>query len=269
MKSMKMIYLLFACIIFNLCVEAQTNYGPIISAMGNAGVAIQNIWSVQKNQAGIAVLKDPKIAFSFKNEFGIANYDTKSAVFAIPVKNYVLGAGIQTYGVENFIETKTSLSLAKMISPKLLFAFGFNYHQLIIENYESAKSFSIDLGLQYELFNKLWIGSHLSNPNQSNYGNNTDQIISTHIQFGACYSFSDQLLISTEIEKVIANEVDFKIGLSYQMAKIIAFRCGTSVNPFKQYGGFGLNYKKLNVDFAVSSHQILGLSPQISIGYEF
>lgn len=269
MNSMKKIYLLFACIIFNLCVEAQSNYGPTISAMGNAGVALQDIWSAQKNQAGIATLKNPKIAFAYNNEYGISNFNTKSVVFAFPLKNYVLGAGFQTYGVENYNETKSSLSLAKAISPKLLLAFGLNYHQLQIENYGSAKSLTFDVGLQYEIFNKLWLGTHISNPNQSNYGDDTEQNISTNIQFGASYYFSNQLLISSEIEKAIANEVDIKFGISYQLAKLIALRCGTSVNPFKQYVGFGLNYEKLNVDIAVSSHQILGISPQISIGYEF
>jgi len=266
---MKKIYLLFTFIIYNLCVEAQTNYGPTISAMGNAGVALQNVWSLQKNQAGVAALKNPEIAVAYENKYGISNFDTKSLVFAIPLKNYVLGTSFQTYGVESYKESKTSLSLARAISPKLLMAFGLNYHQLQIENYGSAKSVSVEFGLQYEVIPKLWLASHIANPNQSNYDADNEQIIPTHIQFGASYRFSYQLFISSEIEKVIDHEADFKTGISYHLVKLITLRGGISVNPFKQYAGFGLDYEKLNVNFSVSSHPILGYSPQISIGYEF
>jgi hypothetical protein len=105
---MKKIYLLFTFIIYNLCVEAQTNYGPIISAMGNAGVALQNVWSIQKNQAGIAELKKPELAMAYEKKYGISNYNTKSLVFAFPLKNYVLGTSFQNYGVESYKESKIS-----------------------------------------------------------------------------------------------------------------------------------------------------------------
>ena len=185
------------------------------------------------------------------------------------MKNYVFGASFQTYGVESYKEIKSNLSLAKAISPKLLFAIGLNYHQIQIENYGSAKSFSFELGMQYQVSSKLWLASHIANPNQSNYGNDTEQTIPTHVEFGAIYRFSDQLFISSEIEKIIDNEADFKAGISYHLIKFLALRGGISVHPFKQYVGFGLDYENLKLNFALSSHPILGFSPQISIGYDF
>jgi hypothetical protein len=77
------------------------------------------------------------------------------------------------------------------------------------------------------------------------------------------------LLITTEFEKVLNANADFKAGVEYKLIKIVALRGGISVNPFKQFAGFGINYKKVLVDFAVASHPVLGYSPQIALGYEF
>lgn len=248
---------------------AQVNYGPRITAMGSAGVAVVDVWSVQKNQAGIAGLKRPELSVAYENRFGIKELSTKSAAFAIPIKNYTIGASFQSYGVDAYHEVKTGISLAKSFGPKLFVAVNLNFHQIKIDNYGNANSFSVEVGLQYMVLPKLWLGTHIANPNQSKYGENTDQIIPAHIQFGASYLFSDQLMITTELEKVLDAEADFKTGLEYKIVKFVALRGGISVNPFKQYAGFGINYEKINLDFAVGSHPVLGYSPQISVGYEF
>ena len=237
--------------------------------MGNAGVALQDVWAAQKNQAGLANLNNATIAIGYENRFSVKELGTQSAVFAIPLKKITLGAAFQSYGVDAFKEIKTGISLAKSFGPKLLVAVNLNYHQLKIENYGSSKSFSVDVGLQYEAFSHLWLGTHVSNPNQSKYGLNNEQIIPAHIQFGASYIFSNQLIISSEVEKTLDAQADFKAGLEYKVVKLVALRGGISVNPFKQFAGFGIHYEKLNIDFAVASHPVLGYSPQIAIGYEF
>jgi hypothetical protein len=265
---MKKFYLLSLISVLSLSSFAQENFGPRITALGNAGVALQDVWAAKKNQAGIAGLTSPVVAAGYENRYGVKELSTQSAVFAIPIKNYAIGASFQSYGVDNYNEIKSGLSLAKSFGPKLFLAVGVNYHQLKISNYGSNSTVSVEVGLQYKAFPKLWLATHISNPNQSKY-NEAVQIIPAHIQFGASYIFSDQLLITSEIEKVLDNQADFKTGIEYKVVKFVALRGGISVNPFKQYAGFGVNYQKVMVDFAVASHPVLGYSPQISVGYEF
>ena len=266
---MKRFYFLIIFIVSNFQLQAQKNYGPRITAMGGAGVALQDVWSAQKNQAGIADLKKAIISAGYENRFGVKELSTQSAVFAIPIKNYAIGASFQSYGVDAYNEVKTGLSLAKSFGPKLLAAINLNYHQLKINNYGNAQSFTVEVGLQYQAFDKLWLGTHIANPNQSKYGEQTEQIIPAHIQFGANYQLSNLLTISSEVEKVLDNQADFKVGLEYKVVKFVALRGGIAVNPFKQFAGFGINYEKFNLDFAIASHPVLGYSPQIAIGYEF
>lgn len=262
-------YLLFILFLCASGLQAQVNYGPRLAAMANAGVAMQDVWSVKKNQAGIAALKNAQFSVGYENRFGVKELNTQSAAFAMPIKKYAFGANFQSYGVNAYRESKSGISLARAFGPQLLAAINLNYHQVKIDNYSNAQGFSVEVGLQYEAFKNLWLGTHIANPNQSKYGNNTEQIIPAHIQFGASYKFSDQLIISSEVEKILDGQVDFKTGLEYKVVKFVALRGGVSVNPFKQFAGFGINYEKFNLDFAVAFHPVLGYSPQISIGYEF
>lgn len=266
MKLYKLtIFLLFTF----LNAKSQINYGPRITAMGGAGVALQDVWSVQKNQAGIAALKSPMASLAYENRFLIKEISTKSGAFVLPINKFVLGAAFQAYGVNAYNETRGGLTLARAFSPKLLTAISVNFHQLQIANYGNTKAFSIEVGVQYQALENLWLGAHIANPNSSKYGANTDQIIPAHIQFGGSYKFSDKLILSTEFEKVLDNQADFKTGLEYKVVSAFALRGGVSMNPFKQYAGFGLELEKFLFDFGISSHPILGYSPQISLGYEF
>jgi hypothetical protein len=262
-------YLFIIIFLYSLSLKSQVNYGPRLTAMGNAGVAMQDVWSAHKNQAGIATLENAQFSAGYENRFGVKELKSQSAAFALPVKNYAIGANFQSYGVNAYRESKSGISLARAFGPQLLASINLNYHQIKIDNYGNAQGFSVEVGLQYEAFKNLWLGTHIANPNQSKYGSNTEQIIPAHLQFGATYKFSDQLIISTEIEKILDAQVDFKTGLEYKVVKFVALRGGISVNPFKQFVGFGINYQKFQLDFAVASHPVLGYSPQIAVGYEF
>ncbi len=266
MKQTKLLVFLFFTF---LSAKSQINYGPRITAMGGAGVALQDVWSVQKNQAGIAALKTPTASIAYENRYLIKEISTKSAAFVVPVSKYVLGAAFQSYGINAYNETRGGLTLARAFSPKLLTAISVNYHQIQISNYGNAQAVSVEVGVQYQALKNLWLAAHIANPNSSKFGNNTDEIIPAHIQFGGSYTFSEKLIISTEFEKILDSQADFKTGLEYKVIKAFALRGGVSMNPFKQYAGFGLELKDLLFDFGISSHPILGYSPQISLGYEF
>ncbi len=265
---MKQFYFII-CLMFTEMASAQINSGPRITALGNAGVAIKDIWAVQKNQAGISEIEKPTLSLGYENKYFVKEFSVKSAVFILPIKKYVLGFSFQSYGVSSYQESKSAVSLSRNFGPKLSTAIGINYHQLQITQYGATKGFSVDVGAQFIPFKNLCIGAHIANPNASKYDENVEQIIPTHIQFGASYLFSDKILLCSEFDKTLDNEADFKAGLEYSLVKYFALRGGLSFLPFKQYFGFGLKKQDFLFDVAVSVHPILGYSPQIALGYEF
>jgi len=69
--------------------------------------------------------------------------------------------------------------------------------------------------------------------------------------------------------KDIDKKAIFKAGIEYRIIEKIYVRGGITSDPTLYTFGFGINFKKLKIDFASSMHQTLGYSPQISIIYTF
>ncbi len=249
--------------------KSQFISGAKFSALANASVALQDLWSANINAAGLSQMKAIKVGIAYENRFSVNELGSKTAIVAVPFKNYVVGASVQSYGIQEFKNLKAGISLTKSFGPKLSTAIRVNFHQLHIEDYENENAFTIDCGIQFQASPKLRFGAHVANPNLVAYKRIQDQNIESHIKFGGVFSFSNKLRASSEIEKGINKPIDYKMGLNYQIMDFLALRSGISVNTFRQYGGFGLTHKKLVIDFAISNHNVLGYSPQLAIAYEF
>jgi len=256
-------------LIFPFGLYGQVNPGPRITALGMTGVALQDAWSLQANQAGLAAIKKPIAAVAYKSEFFNPDLSTQSAVIVYPANGNVFGLSFQSYGFSAYNEQRIGLAYARNFGNTVFVALDFNFNQVKIQQYGSARTYSFEVGLQYLPTDKLVIGAHVSNPNFSNYNYQLNAVIPVSIEFGASYRFTDKLQLNTEIAKTLNSTTDVRTGLEYSMINWLEFRGGFSMNPFRQYAGFGFNYNNFHLDAAATTHSTLGYSPQIAIGYEF
>lgn len=264
---MKYICLIF--ILFHTPLYAQTNPGPRSISMGSAGMALQDVWSLQQNSAGIAGIERTIFAIGYEQHFLNPELSTQSALFVFPFKHNVFGLSFQRYGFSDFMEQTAAFAYSRNFGNTLSLAIGFKYHQLAVVNYGSSRAFSVEAGMQYRLNDRIWIGCHISNPGRSRYEEHSGSDIPVTLSFGSSFLFSNKVLIISDIQKDLDAGIDLKLGLEYKLIMWFSLRGGISVNPFKQYGGFGLNYQRFAVDAAISSHPSLGFSPNLSLSYEF
>ncbi len=262
-------YLYGIIFLFSINARAQVNPGPRFSAMAGAGVSLQDVWSLQQNQAGIASLKRISFAVGFQKPFAGYELSTQSAVLALPVKQYVFGIGFQRYGLNAYSEQRAGLTYARSFGNKLFTSLNFNYHVLKISGYGSAQTYSVEAGLQYQINKDFLIGLHVANPGKGEYRGGVNASVPSRLQIGAAYSFSNKVVIALAAEENLSGTADGKLGIEYKLVELIALRGGVSANPFKQYAGFGLNYSHFTLDMAVASQPIVGYSPQIALSYEF
>jgi hypothetical protein len=269
---MKQVYLcaLYILLGFTTPILSQDiNRGSRITALGNSGVALGDVWSMQSNQAGLTVLTRPTASISYRNSFLDPEISTQSAVVAYPLQRTVLGLSLQKYGFSAYKEQKLGLACARTFGPGLSLALGFDLFQTEIEQYGAESSLAAELGLQYHLNERLTFGSQVSNINVGMAGRKSEYRLPIIYEFGAAYKFSDKVLLNSGFVNAPGNTSDFKLGLEYAAIKVLALRGGFGVNPFQQYAGFGCQLDKVKIDGAVSSHPLLGYSPQIALGYEF
>ncbi|MBC7915633.1 MAG: hypothetical protein H7Y07_16105, partial [Pyrinomonadaceae bacterium] len=237
--------------------------------MALTGVSLQDTWSLQQNQAGIANIKHVTFAIAYEKPFADQELSTQSALLVYPVKSAVLGISFQKYGFSAYSLQQAALTYARIFGPNLSASLNINYHQLKISNYGSAQTYSVEAGIQYQFSEKIRFGAHIANPGKSSFGKDIHAVIPVQIQFGSAYKPSSKVIIAGTFEQILNSGLDVKLGMEYLLLDWFALRGGVSANPFKQYGGFGINYQKFKFDAAASSHPVLGYSPQIALSYEF
>lgn len=245
------------------------NQGPRFTSLGNMGVALQDIWSLQSNQAGLAAIEQPTAAIAYQSNYLDTDISTQTALFAYPHKRNIFGISVQNYGVSAYSEQRIGLCYSKRFGSTLFAAINANLHQLSISQYGSAHTYSIEAGLQYKIGKQLLIGTHISNPGKNAFNDNVNASVPTDIQLGASYWFSDKVLLNGGLIKSLSTITDARFGLEYKPGESVALRGGINANPFRQFAGFGCKYKGLHIDVAASSHPNLGYSPQLALGYEF
>ena len=262
----------FFTLIFTLIsfyVSAQLSVGAHAVALGKTGVVLQNEWSVINNQAGIATLKKPAVAIAYEQRFSDKDLNAQSLVLVYPLGKHVFGLSFQKYGITAFNEQKVGLTYARQYGEKLNLALNFSLHQLKILSYGNANAVSAEIGIQYKFSETLLLGAHVANPNRSKYNADLSATVPVIMQLGFAYKLSDQVLITSAAEQTLNYQPDFRLGGEYKIVEYFRIRGGVSMNPFKQYVGFGFNYQHIKIDAASASQAVLGYSPQLALSYEF
>lgn len=249
---------------------AQNNLGPRLTAMGMNGIAVKDLWNLEGNPSGITDIKSSTIAINYSKYLFDNELSKQAIAFAIPFKNNYIGASFQRYGITEYNEIKVGFALAKKFGNSLSIALKGNYHQIKISNYGTTTGFSVDVGAMYDYSEFLTFGISVNNPSLQKFNTKTIAVtIPTIIKIGSSYRASNKILIAATISKDLDKSVDVGLGLEYKLLEPMSLRAGITAKPFKQYAGFGLNYKKLMIDIAIESDPHLGYTPQIALAYAF
>lgn len=250
--------------------HAQNNLGPRLTAMGTNGVAVKDLWNLEGNPSGITDLKSSTVAINYSKHLFDSELSKQAIAFVIPYKNNYIGASFQRYGITEYNEIKAGVALAKKFGTDLSMAIKGNYHQIKINNYGATTGFSVDVGAMYDYGENITIGLSINNPSLQKYSSKAIETkIPTLIQAGVAYKASNKVLIATTLFKDLDKSVDVGLGLEYKLLGLMSIRAGITVKPFKQYTGFGIDYKKLMLDIAIESDPYLGYVPQIALAYAF
>lgn len=251
-------------------VFCQYHQGARLKAMGNAGAAVYDVWSLNANPAGITNEKQPIAALNYTRYLFSEELSEQNFAFVLPLNGNFAGVSINRYGISEFNEIKAGFGLAKKFGEDLSIGVKANIHQLQITNYGHATAFSIDVGANYVLNKQIGLGMYVNNPSSQTYKASTiATYIPTAFHLGTTYTPSDQLLLAATVSKDLERKFDVGLGVDYQLYNLLSLRGGLSAKPFKQYFGVGLNYQKLIVDVAVERHPNIGHTPQIGLSYAF
>lgn len=249
---------------------AQNLSGARLTAMGNSTVAVIDHWNFTGNFKNYSQNFKPTIAIGYATYFYENELSTQNLKFILPIKSYELGINFQRYGINEFNEITTGASLAKNFGNRFSIGLRANYHQLKIENYGSTTGFSLDAGVLYHISHQLTVAFNIINPAEQKYNTSAVALqLPSIFTIGAAYQASNKILVAASLSKNFKEKFDVGLGIEYQLIPFISLRGGTTIKPFKQYGGLGIAYKKFNLDLTVANDIYLGYSSQIGIAYAF
>lgn len=258
-------------ILFLVCISstffAQFEMGET-AGYANAGLTINNVWSMQHNQAGLSQVKNMEVGIAYKMSFLLSETSTQSIVLALPVENGAFGITLNSYGYQLFNKGKYGIAYGRILSEKISAGIQMNYETIRLgDNYGKASVLTFEGGFQYYMSEKIILSGHLFNPNRSKYNSIEGLKTSSKLKTGFRYTFSEQVFIVGEVWKDNADKAHVIVGTEFNAMESLVFRLGLSTNPSQVSLGVGFKHKSFQFDLATDYHSELGLTPNFSLRY--
>ena len=259
----------------------NTTIGGRSAALANSSVTLNDFWSVHNNQAGLAYFDHIAVGFYYENRFMVKELGLRAGAFILPTKSGVFGLNYNYFGYTKYNEQKIGLAYSRAFGDRFSVGLQLDYLTTrIAEDYGSKNTFTFELGIRTKLSENFVIAVHVYNPIGVKIENEYNEKIPTIFKLGLSYQLSDKLLLALETEKDLIYKPLLRAGVEYKIVEQAIVRMGYSTLPSTTGSqnfsisslyafGFGLNLKKLVIDFSSTVHQTLGWSPQISIIYNF
>lgn len=244
--------------------------GGRFQGMGNAAVAVNDLWNTDHNCGGLGFLRRPALGAGFTNYFLLSSTGISSFAAVLPVKQGTFGLSLSNSGYAQYSEFLTGISFGKSFGDKISAGIRLDHLQIAQgAEYGKKQLLMAELGFMSKLSSKLTFGAHLFNPTRSKIHEWQNERVPTVLSAGFAYTFSDKALASLEVEKNSYYAADIRAGLEYKPVREVALRMGFNTRPQTVTFGVGMQFPAFSLDLASSWHSVLGFSPGISLQYHF
>lgn len=276
-NSNTVFYKLSAIFIFIplLLSAGNDNYpvGGMQAGMAGCGLTSVDIWGAHHNQATLGYLKEPSLGIFAENRYGLSEMGLQAGAFAYPTASGTLALSVTHFGYELYNESKFGLAFAKSFGPRFSTGIQIGYINTHFGDiYGNTGAPVAEIGFFAEPVKNLFIGAHIFNLTRSKIADYNDERLPTIIRVGLGYKLSERIFISAETQKDMNTSALFRGGFEYLFMEQLYIRTGITVSDLDQNQiSFGLGYKlkRIRVDIAFSTHQVLGISPHFGFVYYF
>lgn len=243
------------------------NIGSRSNSLGGCMLNLNDLWSTQNNQAGMAEIKSFSFGMAYQNRFLIKETSAFSLATALPVKFGTLGISLHRFGYSAYSENKFGISYGRKLGNKLNIGLSLNYFLISIgDDYGNKGLLSFDIGFQAKISESLSLGLHAENPLMIKLNKQENEVLFSALRAGLMYSFNYPLFISLEAEKNnYVQKIIFRLGIEYTIKNKFSLRLGSSNSEEIFSFGCGLKLGSLSINLSAAMHNTLGFSPQSDI----
>lgn len=241
------------------------------AGLNHCSVALSDFWSVQNNQAGMALIKNMSVGVAYENRFLVPHLGTANLALIYPLKYGNMGLSMSYFGYALYHKMKIGLSYARSFGHRLRIGIQLDYLQTGLGDiYGSRSNVTFEMGVQSDVTEHLTFGAYVYNPIRVKFSDYANEKIPVVFRFGLAYHFSNKLLTTAEIEKnTDFQPIILRGGIEYNVKKQFFFRVGFGTAQDIFSFGFGWYKKHMQFDIGTTMHQSLGFSPQTSFVFVF
>lgn len=239
-------------------------------SLGGAFTSLaNNSNAVYYNPAGISQLPFREVSIFYSPApFGLKELANGSVNYVEPTKYGAFGLSAKTYGFELYKEITATLTYANNYKSKIFYGANVNYYSLKIQNYGSASTFGIDIGVLAYITDFLRWGFSAYNLNRPSIGTQKDKLPQVY-RTGISVQPRNDLNFVLDVEKDTRYTASVKAGVEYTLYNMIDLRAGIGTEPTRFSGGVGIYYSLFEIGYGFYNHQDLGLTHQGTITINF
>jgi hypothetical protein len=235
-------------------------------ALSHADIAQSNdVFAIFSNPGGLVQIDSIELGIYYSPApFGMEELQTAYLGCTVPFSFGCAGLGIMHYGFPLYNVSEIHLAFGGKYGLKIDYGLALNLHQVKIENYGSDIALQADAGLICALSQDFSWGVALRNATQSTIGRNHEVLPSVYTT-GVAWNPIQKGYIFLSLEKETGYSPSIHVGYSFTPIKYLILLSGYSTNPAIISAGISLKYKNTEFDYAVTHHNDLGYSHQISL----
>lgn len=246
--------------------------------MGRAGVAVGRRTFGLDNPATWATVTHHQLSIEASQAFGLSELRLGGFAGATPLGPVVVALTARTYGFEDYRETRIAAGLGKTIdlspSRQLSVGLAIGYDGVSITDHGSKGVLLANVGVQAEVAPRLRAGLGARNLGAI-FRSEEDKLTTpetseTNIAAGLAYEAGDRALLLLDIVQDLEAGPTIRAGVEFRPIDLLALRAGASGgDPILFSGGAGVHIDPVAADLSVEIHEVLGLTPAISVDVRF
>lgn len=241
------------------------------AAMGGASVSLDDEASAMSNVAALSGVRRTTVVMGVRQCFMAERMGTFVLGGALPLGTGCGAAMVEHYGNSDYNEQRVSLDYALPLGNSISLGVALHYlHSGTADPYyDPLNRVTFSTAIRYKPSDDFAVAFKAFNPVSVKSDSEYSLQIPAIFTLGVSYMLTDELLIVGEVEKDIYREAMLRFGLEYALQEAYFFRVGINTVPAIYTMGFGLRQGKFGADIAIQYHNVLGITPQVSLQYSF
>lgn len=251
-------------------VSAQGILSPVGAmhwSSGGVSVCDASVFSSINNPALLSHMQQWGVGINSEQRFAMPELQTSGVSGYTTRKHFTAAAHVLHFGYSLFNQQRVGLSLARKLNDQLSLGISAEYVATNAAEYGNSRLIIPSIGVSYRPTNALTFGFYLFNPAQQKYSVAMVDPVPTYARVGMSYDISKKVRTLIEFEQMLDQKPVFRGGLRYHPHPMVWISMGAASQPAFYTMGAGVLLKQFRLDMAMVVHQIIGITPQLSLSY--